>query len=800
MKTTFLGASQPLTKTFSLDSAGQLVKGSYPLVNEFTSYEEDVATLKDFAEAIERHAAEGHCLLKGNTNKQLNSESRAGSTNSDEVTSWICLDFDGAADIRDLEEFFDSVDVLNNVDYVLQYSASHGIDKRKKLSAHVFMLLGKPQMPSYIKSWLRSLNLNLPILANGLSLTRTNMALRWPLDITTCQNDKLIYIAPPVLGKGIRKPPGERIRYIRRKHRAVDLSAINLQPESIASKTKQVIDELRKKAGLPAHKLTTKITKGGIEIMPKPGHAQVTGVREGRGFIYLNLNGGDSWGYYHPINSAEIIYNFKGEPAYKAEELIPEYYAQYLRKEARPDPHAPSNEEGDIYYLAFLDKRSDTYYRGTWDPATDKVELAPTNSVRKLNDFLLCHGQPKPDAIPEWDYRFAFDDPRVLDREARFINRYHATQYMAVQKTKKPVVPLTINKLLHHVMPSDEAVERFLNWLAVIYQKRIKPGTAWIWTGTQGVGKGLLFTRVLRPIFGEQHANEYVINQFEEEFNAFLEDSVLIMIDEAQREGLKSEEKVLKKLMHYITESNVSIRRMYSNPYTARNYTSFIIASNEPAPVFIAYNDRRFNVAPHQPNKIVITPKEIAQLDAELNDFAAYLATREADEDLARTPLVNKAREEMMQRGQKTTDRVADALLKGDLQFFIDAHAEPAAFLGNQKMHDIVNEYDKAIRDIATKALAHHEVKVWREQLRAIFEFLVGNVPIGMTKFGQYLGHHNIHYSRLYREDFGKSHQGLVIKFKFERKDVDEFLRDPVKRTIEQGKVTPITKGKKKNG
>lgn len=802
VKLTFLAADVPLTKSFSLDEKGALVKSSYPLVSEFTSYDRDAPNLKVFAELLEEHAKDGQCLLKGNVLKPLHSESRAGSTDSNALTDWVCLDLDGAIDLKNPEELLDEVPLLRGVDYVLQYSASHKVDPRKKFSAHIFMQLEEPQMPSIIKTWLKSLNLELPILNAGLSLTRTNMALRWPLDITTCQNDKLLYIAPPVLGKGIKAPRLQRITYVRRGRRTIGFDATQLNAELVAKKANAKISEMRKALGLPDHKLTTRINDKGTEIMPKPGQAQVTGIREKNGFVYLNLNGGDSFGYFHPVTKPDVIYNFKGEPNYLTKELLPEYYAQCLKRDDKPDPHAADEEKSGVFYLAFLDRLSDSYYRGTWDPATSTIDIAPTNSVRKVNDFLVCHGQGKADSIPEWSYRFAFNDPRLIEPETRFINRYQPTRYMSATKRKGAKVPETINKLINHVMPSEEAVERFLNWLAVIYQLRIKPGTAWIWTGTQGVGKGLLFSKVLRPIFGANYTAEYPIGQLENDFNAFLEDSVLVMIDEAQREGLKSEEKVLAKLKHYITEDHISIRRLYANHFLAKSFTSFIIASNEDAPLFIAYNDRRFNVSPPQPNKIRISAKEIERINEELDDFATYLASREADEALARTPLLNKAREDMMARTQTTPDRVAAAFKTGDLSFFIEAHTNVMEVVPGAKNYATVQAYDMALRQICEKALLDKEAKVWREQLRAIFEHLVGDMPQGVTKFGQYMGHRGIHYERMYHEDRGCSHQGIQVTWKVDQDEVRAFLARVAGKQAPapvENKVTPITKGKKRS-
>jgi hypothetical protein len=50
--------------------------------------------------------------------------------------------------------------------------------------------------------------------------------------------------------------------------------------------------------------------------MLKPDSAVITEMKAERGFVYFNLNGGDSWAYYHPESNPDYIYNFKGEPSY----------------------------------------------------------------------------------------------------------------------------------------------------------------------------------------------------------------------------------------------------------------------------------------------------------------------------------------------------------------------------------------------------------------------------------------------------------------------------------------------------
>src|SRR5690606_39570169 len=63
-----------------------------------------------------------------------------------------------------------------------------------------------------------------------------------------------------------------------------------------------------------------------------------------------------------------------------------------------------------------------------------------------------------------------------------------------------------------------------------------------------------------------------------------------------------------------IVEPTISIRRMYQPPYMAPNYANMIFASNKPAPVEVAPDDRRFNVGPYQDQPIQLTATEVDDL------------------------------------------------------------------------------------------------------------------------------------------------------------------------------------------
>jgi len=203
-----------MSKTYALEDSTVVLKDSYPHVKHFTSREVLIRSIGDFYSAILEHASKGNCLLKGNLDRPITNESRAEHTRSEEPTQWPVLDIDHADDVTP-QEMMDLVG-LGNVDYVVQYSASAGVIEGK-MGYHIFFIPDKPYHPADLKLWLKHLNLSIPALREKLSLTRTDMSLRWPLDISVCQNDKLIYIAPPVCGPGVTDTlKGNRIQLIKR--------------------------------------------------------------------------------------------------------------------------------------------------------------------------------------------------------------------------------------------------------------------------------------------------------------------------------------------------------------------------------------------------------------------------------------------------------------------------------------------------------------------------------------------------------------------------------------------------------
>ena len=749
MKVIFLEASVPLTKTYSKTKSG-VTKTPYPFAWEFTSHEEDVLTLSQFEAVLKKHAALGHCALKGTISRPLVKESRAGSTDTSATTEWIVLDLDGLPPTVEIAGQAQpqtlTVDLLlyemglGDISYIVQWSASMGIENQR-LRAHVFMQLDKPMAAPLIKQWLIQKNMEVSFLSKSMGLTKTGNAISWPLDVSACQNDKLIYIAPPTL-KGIKDPlSGQpRIQLIRRK---ADKLNLNSTPINTTAKNRELthkrIADLRDEAGLPPRKIKYKVV-GSQEVMLAPDESVITEMKTERGFVYFNLNGGDSWAYYHPENNPDYILNFKSEPAYLTKELLPDYWQQLTGTGS-----STRTSSTGLLYLAFCDRRTGVYWRGTYEAATDVLDINPAKNETQLRHFAKQYGVPIGDFVPEWDLVFDPDDMVRVDPQNRVVNKFQPTPIMLNAGKAPKAVPPTINKVLTHALGGDkEIVKHFINWLATIVQTRDRTRTAWVLHGTEGTGKGLLINNIIKPMFGS-HVSLRRMEELNEKYNHFMEGSFLVFVDEVQTKALQNEQGVMAKLRNFITEETVPIRQMYANAIEVRNYTNWIFSSNMSDPVSIKRGDRRFNVGKYQPIRLEMTDAEVEKIAKEVQAFYNYLYDYPADFELAGKVIESNDRETLISISENSIDTVGNAVINGDFHFFIDQLPTDESHKRNAMQMNRVTEYITVLRTLIERTTPDGKCNLAREELRTLFDYCVGNIPTTPNKFTSLLKHHRIH-------------------------------------------------------
>ena len=744
MLLSFLNASVPLTKSYTKLADGTIEKTSYPNIWEVSSIAEDCPDLKTFERLIIKHGASGNCLLKGNVLRQLTRESRKDSTDRNAPTDWMCLDIDGidpAGGTVTVDTILTAMG-LGNVSYVLQWSGSMGIGGNT-LRCHIFVMLAKPVSAPLIKQWLIQMNHEVPVLKNHQSLTKTGNSLTWGLDITACQSDKLIYIAPPTL-KGIKSPLGskQRVTLVARTQDTFDLPVrINGTDQNRALTDARVL-ELRDRDGLPKRKIAYKIV-GPHEVMVKPGECIATEMKIDRGFVYFNINGGDSWAYYHPENNPDYIFNFKGEPTYLTKELLPTYWESLQTQAYRVTSTG-------LIHLAFLERATSTYYRGTYDPEADILDIAAAKTEGMVRQYADANGMRLGPNIPEWTMAFNPNDAVRVDFDNRTVNTFERTSYQkspVKNASKKPLkCPPKVFSIIEHILCQDlEAIEHFINWTACIAQNLDRTRTAWVFQGVPGTGKGILFERVLSPLFG---VNQTVIKrsgELTEKWTDFVEGKFIVFIDEIQTSALRDESGVIANMKSLITNTTAQIRMMNRNSYSVANYTNWIFASNKPDPVSIDKNDRRFNVGAYQGQPFPRPTDEwLDGIADELQDFHDYLMCYQVDKHAAGTPLESDARTTLIALSQSTAESTASALTEGDLDYFIDQLPTDDKYKSDMQKLAKVSAYRRALYDIISRARADGVCNISRDELFTIFDYTVGGMNPSPTSFTKYLGHRQL--------------------------------------------------------
>lgn len=737
----FLSANQALTKAFYPDGS----KESYPLVSTFTSHSETITTLREFQRMLEFHAKQGHCLLKGELKTPLNNESRRGATATDDATSWICLDFDRheCADLDDELTRFG----LGDVGYVLQYSASHGTEGTEGTqSAHIFMLLSAPMPAPRLKSWLMALNLD--HLRSSIRLSRTKTVLSWPLDITTCQNDKLLYISPPEFHKPLVDPLKKRIHLVEKKYACIDITRIGERHINVLKEdARKVLNQLRVAEGLPKRTAKTSWI-GAVEVENKPDESSVTGIKEQGEFIRLNLNGGDSWAYWHPKENFELIYDFKSDCAYRAKELVPGYYQSCV--EARQVLNATPTANGDLI-LAFRDLKTAEYYNGLWNPENQRLDLYRARNETQLEHWMRSHGRSLGDFIPIWNICYEPREFWIVDEENHRINLFRQTQYMrlAPDPRLKPAAFPNILYVIQHMLGEEgedtTLSEAFLNWFAVIFQRKDKPITAWVLHGVQGTGKGYFYKNILKPLLGEDAVMEIGVGNIEDSFNGWLEGKLFINVNEVDVDDFREKGRVEAKLKTLITDSTFPIRRMRQTATNEPNWASFMFCSNKRKPVFIPTDDRRYNVANYQKGKLV-PPKEDA-VSAELEAFAQWLLAHKADIQAANRIVHTEAREMIQKLGVTSVQETCQAILTGDFDKLWLAMPDERLLNEsgiNNYNTDLAQAYILLMKRIAHDALKGGTSSVSRDEMGLILQYNVGGIKTEPNRLTSLLRHNGI--------------------------------------------------------
>ena len=691
MQLTFLEAEVPLTKAYEKKLDGSYVGGAYPGVTNFTSHVEQINSPQEFCDALKKHAKSGHCLLTNSLTRPIRNESRRKLSDKEEPRKWILLDIDGIEGITSAEDFIVKClpQQFHNTSYILQHSPSSGV--KPGVRVHLFFMLEDEVDVTSVSAWLKFANLETQQLSDQITLSKNSMALSLKLDWVANNNGRIVYITPPECSN-FDDPISERIEFVSKKYDTLSFNFAAIGTSQMRAKYRDKLGALRQAAGLPvSRKAEYYVDKGHYEVVADAlvEPARITSYEaDNERFMRCNIDGGDSYAYYYHRHNPVYLHNFKGEPSVKLKLLDPEFYDRV----AKPDFEAIQATQDRPF--VFRDAPTDKYYVGMRNG--DEIIEQPhvVGSRDKIEDYFVLKGQTSPPANIETWFK-VFDPTKVsqwVEDDATF-NTWRPTDYQK-NPMHRTSVPPVIDKILESVTGSDkETYNHFMNWLAYIFQNRTKTGTAWVLHGVPGTGKGLLFSKILRPLFGYDYTAQKQIGDLVDRFNGWMEQCIIVNIDEANSVDAGYEGKnIVSRLKNWITEPTMSIRHMQATARDQDSYINFIFTTNDFGVLPIQDGDRRFNVAPRQLHKLVITAEEVAEIERELMHFAGYLAQYEVSRAAVHTPLDNNAKTELKIAAESSIDSFFRALQEGDLEYFIEGQDE------DTKEYESLNQYKTAVQ------------------------------------------------------------------------------------------------------
>ncbi|MBM7454511.1 hypothetical protein HNR62_000340 [Oceanisphaera litoralis] len=714
------------------------VNEPYPKASKITTHDEEItldeAGMTRYHALLKEYAGNGAALYKGLTTRPLKNESRKGLTDKMAPSHLLVLDIDGlklntvsipgVVNLVDVMRVAESVvsllpGALRTTSYVAVASSSFGL-KGDSVNMHLHFLLSHAVSPQALKPWLRSLNITIEEVRDQLALTPSLQAIKSVIDPCLAESARIVYMAPPLFGDHAANPfadDADRIVLVKKASPTIDIRPLitetNLATVTAALNKKRA--ELLKLLGVSTrhHKTTTLKTKQGtVEVVIDPHQIALQYAAHDDQYVRYNVNGGDSNAYWVNRDNPTIVYCFKpDEKPFLFEKANPEMYEWHVQQYGGPATLTEDDEGKSraIRPLLVNDFNSDNLYRIEYDPKEDEVVRMAVVSREHAEHWMRSFGMPMPDTYPQGELVM---DPTKLGVLRKYedrlvINQFQASRYLkhnegepmpADMKTAHALLgmcPQIYSILAHMLNYDDGAIERFINWLAYIWQERRKAETAWLIHGTQGTGKGYLFHRILRPLFAKHAVMKTLERIADDQFNAWEETALVVMVDEFNLSDVSSgTRKAANKLKNMVTEPTTTLRKMRTDQQEVPSWSSFIFATNDIGALQIDAGDRRYNVAPRQEVKLVHVMPDInadrvnfdARTESELHDFAAYLTVFDVNLHMVRQPYEGGAKEAAIEAAMDSTTRFFKCVMSGDLGEFIpDLLAKPNELLAREQ-------------------------------------------------------------------------------------------------------------------
>lgn len=287
-----------------------------------------------------------------------------------------------------------------------------------------------------------------------------------------------------------------------------------------------------------------------------------------------------------------------------------------------------------------------------------------------------------------------FDPTITAGLSPLYYNLFEASEYSRIDFEDAPVQELgniikflsrhapTIYAVFYNIFGDEVYITQFVNWLATILRSdNRKTATAWLITSeTQGIGKDLIFKRILSPIFGPSQCQLLRGTSIGSRFNGTDQTCWLRGYNEVFAASDAKENSHRKEwLKNAITDDRQQIELKGKDDYSVKNFMNFILFSNNDTAIFLDKEDRRFSVVRNLKAKKIADTKLFKSLkqrgfeqliEAELLEFSKLLYTLDYDELQANTALDTDAKRSLIHATVDEFELFAQALKTGDADYF----------------------------------------------------------------------------------------------------------------------------------
>lgn len=151
--------------------------------------------------------------------------------------------------------------------------------------------------------------------------------------------------------------------------------------------------------------------------------------------------------------------------------------------------------------------------------------------------------------------------------------------------------PEVFLKHLESLIPEAYIRDELLDYLAFITQNPAKKTTFCpLIIGPQGIGKSYLL-RVMSAVLGQTNVKEITTQDLSSDFNKWMTNSQLIVVEEIFGAGKRE---ITNKMKTLISSPTVQVNAKNKNLREIENRANFLLFSNERVPLIIDPDDRRF--------------------------------------------------------------------------------------------------------------------------------------------------------------------------------------------------------------